>query len=117
LPPGRGRAFRGEIAETPVRERALATAHLLPGRDQHPGRRSTQAVSTAWSVAQSASCLSPDRAWRCSLPPDLWCAIASRLMEVADLDVFIAAMQDQAMADAMQDDGVLPETLVLLIEE
>ena len=39
------------------------------------------------------------------------------LMDVADLDVVMAAMQDQAMADAMEYDGVLPETLVLPVEE
>jgi hypothetical protein len=39
------------------------------------------------------------------------------LMDVADLDVVMAAMQDQKMADAMGYDGVLPETLVLLVEE
>lgn len=39
------------------------------------------------------------------------------LMDVADLDAVMAAMQDQAMADAMEYDGVLPETLVLLVEE
>jgi len=38
------------------------------------------------------------------------------LMDVDDLDVVMAAMQNQAMADAMEYDGVLPETLVLLIE-
>jgi hypothetical protein len=41
----------------------------------------------------------------------------SVLMDVADLDVVMAAMQDQKMADAMEYDGVLPETLVLLVEE
>ena len=39
------------------------------------------------------------------------------LMDVADLDVVMGAMQDQKMADAMEYDGVLPETLVLLVEE
>ena len=39
------------------------------------------------------------------------------LMDVVDLDVVMAAMQNQAMADAMEHDGVLPETLVLLVEE
>ena len=39
------------------------------------------------------------------------------LMDVADLDAVMAAMQEQAMADAMEYDGVLPETLVLLVEE
>jgi hypothetical protein len=39
------------------------------------------------------------------------------LMDVADLDVLMAAMQDQEMADAMEYDGVLPETLVLLVQE
>jgi hypothetical protein len=39
------------------------------------------------------------------------------LMDVADLDAVMTAMQDQAMADAMEHDGVLPETLVLLVEE
>ena len=38
------------------------------------------------------------------------------LMDVADLDVVMAAMQNQAMADAMEYDGVLPETLVILVE-
>ena len=38
------------------------------------------------------------------------------LMDVADLDVLMAAMENQAMADAMEYDGVLPETLVLLVE-
>lgn len=38
------------------------------------------------------------------------------LMDVADLDVVMAAMQNQAMADAMEYDGVLPETLVMLVE-
>jgi len=38
------------------------------------------------------------------------------LMDVADLDVVMAAMQSQAIADAMEYDGVLPETLVLLVE-
>jgi hypothetical protein len=39
------------------------------------------------------------------------------LMDIADLDVVMAAMQNQAMADAMEHDGVLPETLVFLVEE
>ena len=39
------------------------------------------------------------------------------LMDVADLDAVMAAMQDPAMAEAMAYDGVLPETLVLLVEE
>jgi hypothetical protein len=38
------------------------------------------------------------------------------LMDVPDLDAFTAAMQTQAAADAMSHDGVLPETLVLLVE-
>ena len=38
------------------------------------------------------------------------------LMDVDDLDVVMAAMQNQAMADAMEYDGVLPETLVILVE-
>jgi hypothetical protein len=38
------------------------------------------------------------------------------LMDVADLDVVMAAMENQAMADAMEYDGVLPETLVILVE-
>jgi hypothetical protein len=38
------------------------------------------------------------------------------LMDIADLDVVMAAMQTQPMADAMEHDGVLPETLVLLVE-
>jgi hypothetical protein len=39
------------------------------------------------------------------------------LMDIADLDVVMAAMQNPAMAAAMEYDGVLPETLVLRVEE
>jgi hypothetical protein len=39
------------------------------------------------------------------------------LMDVPDLDAVMAAMQSQAAADAMAHDGVMPETLVLLVEE
>jgi hypothetical protein len=39
------------------------------------------------------------------------------LMDVADLDAVMAAMDSQAAADAMAHDGVLPETMVLLLEE
>ena len=38
------------------------------------------------------------------------------LMDVADMDVVMAAMQNEAMAEAMAYDGVLPETLVILVE-
>jgi hypothetical protein len=38
------------------------------------------------------------------------------LMDVADMDAVMAAMQTQGATDAMDHDGVLPETLVLLVE-
>ena len=38
------------------------------------------------------------------------------LMDVADLDAVVAFNQTQAAAEAMAYDGVLPETLVILIE-
>jgi hypothetical protein len=38
------------------------------------------------------------------------------LMDVADMDVVMAAMETPAMTDAMAYDGVLPETLVILVE-
>ena len=38
------------------------------------------------------------------------------LMDVPDMDDFTAAMQTEASAEAMAHDGVLPETLVILIE-
>ena len=38
------------------------------------------------------------------------------LMDVADMDVVLSAMQTPALADAMEYDGVLPETLVILTE-
>ncbi|MEO8696683.1 MAG: hypothetical protein ABI658_24450 [Acidimicrobiales bacterium] len=38
------------------------------------------------------------------------------LMDVADMDDVMAAMQTPAAAAAMEHDGVLPETLVLLVE-
>jgi hypothetical protein len=39
------------------------------------------------------------------------------LMDVADMDVVMAAMQTPGAAAAMEHDGVLPETLVLLVEQ
>ncbi len=38
------------------------------------------------------------------------------LMDVADMDAVMAAMQTDAAAQAMEHDGVLPETLVMLVE-
>jgi hypothetical protein len=38
------------------------------------------------------------------------------VMDVADMDALAAAMETQAAADAMAHDGVLPETLVILVE-
>ena len=38
------------------------------------------------------------------------------LMDVADMDAVTAAMETQAAADAMAHDGVVPETLVILVE-
>jgi hypothetical protein len=38
------------------------------------------------------------------------------LMDVADMDALTAAMQTDAAAEVMAYDGVLPETLVILVE-
>jgi hypothetical protein len=38
------------------------------------------------------------------------------LMDVADMDALMGAMQSEQAAEAMAHDGVLPETLVLLVE-
>ena len=38
------------------------------------------------------------------------------LMDVADLDALTAGMQTEQAAEAMAFDGVLPETLVILVE-
>ena len=38
------------------------------------------------------------------------------LMDVPDMDAFQAAMQSEGAAEAMDHDGVLPETLVILVE-
>ena len=38
------------------------------------------------------------------------------LMDVPDIDALKSAMKSKAAADAMAYDGVLPETLVLLVE-
>jgi hypothetical protein len=38
------------------------------------------------------------------------------LMDVADMDKVMAAMETPEAADAMAHDGVLPETLVILVE-
>jgi hypothetical protein len=39
------------------------------------------------------------------------------VMDVADMDALTAFMETQEAADAMAHDGVLPETLVLLVEQ
>jgi hypothetical protein len=38
------------------------------------------------------------------------------VMDVSDMDVVMAAMETDAAGDAMSYDGVLPETLVILVE-
>jgi hypothetical protein len=38
------------------------------------------------------------------------------LMDVADMDAVMAAMTTEAAAEAMASDGVVPETLVILVE-
>jgi hypothetical protein len=38
------------------------------------------------------------------------------LMDVPDMDAVMAAMETQAAAEAMAHDGVVPETLVILVE-
>jgi hypothetical protein len=38
------------------------------------------------------------------------------LMDVPDMDAVMAAMQTEAGAEAMAHDGVLPETLVIMVE-
>lgn len=38
------------------------------------------------------------------------------LMDVADMDALMGAMQSAEAAEAMAHDGVLPETLVILVE-
>jgi hypothetical protein len=39
------------------------------------------------------------------------------LMDVADMDAVMAAMETPAAGEAMAHDGVLPQTLVILVEE
>lgn len=39
------------------------------------------------------------------------------LLEVPDMDALMSAMHGEAVADAMAYDGVIPETLVILVEE
>jgi len=39
------------------------------------------------------------------------------LMDVADMDAVMAFMQTEPAGEAMEYDGVLPETLVMLVEE
>jgi len=38
------------------------------------------------------------------------------MMDVPDMDAVMAAMETEAAAEAMKYDGVLPETLVILVE-
>jgi hypothetical protein len=37
-------------------------------------------------------------------------------MDVPDMDAVMAAMETEAAAEAMAHDGVIPETLVILVE-
>lgn len=39
------------------------------------------------------------------------------LMDVPDMDALMEAMQSEAAAEAMAHDGVVPESLVILVEE
>ena len=39
------------------------------------------------------------------------------MMDIPDLEAVMAALQTKAAADAMAADGVLPETVVMLVEE
>jgi hypothetical protein len=39
------------------------------------------------------------------------------LMDVADMEALMSAMQSEGAAEGMTHDGVLPETLVILVEE
>jgi hypothetical protein len=39
------------------------------------------------------------------------------LMDVPDIDALTAAMQSKAVSEAMAFDGVVPESLVILVEE
>jgi hypothetical protein len=39
------------------------------------------------------------------------------LMDVPDMDALMAAMQSNSAAEAMAHDGVVPESLVILVEE
>jgi hypothetical protein len=41
---------------------------------------------------------------------------AAVLMDIPDMDAVMAAMSGDQMKDAMEYDGVLPETLVILVE-
>jgi hypothetical protein len=41
---------------------------------------------------------------------------AAVMMDVPDMDALMAAMQTKASADAMASDGVVPESLVILVE-
>jgi hypothetical protein len=38
-------------------------------------------------------------------------------MDVPDMDALMAAMQSEAAGEAMAHDGVIPESLVILVEE
>jgi hypothetical protein len=42
---------------------------------------------------------------------------AAVLMDIPDMDAFVAVMQTDNAREAMQHDGVLPETLVMLLEQ
>jgi hypothetical protein len=81
-------------------------------RSTHPGRltdlgtaRRREEFFGPLGVTNIRTFVDPENATRVGL-----------VMDVADMNAVMAAMETEAAADAMAHDGVLPETLVILVE-
>lgn len=81
-----------------------------------PGERSRTSARVRPEPPRTARPIeSPGRYIRTFVDPTNLTRVAV-LMDVPDMDAVMAAMESTAAADAMAYDGVLPETLVLLVE-
>jgi hypothetical protein len=84
----------------------------LPGGAREAIARHEQVAAAVIWVADSAPRVAR---WTFTSPENP--SHVAIVMDVADLDALMAALQTPGGAAAMEHDGVLPETLVLLAEE
>jgi hypothetical protein len=103
------RSGHGETAEpTPPKETQVPTIigyHDVTDTDHWLASPKREEVFGPLGVTNIRTFVDPENRTRVAV-----------LMDVADMDTVMAAMQTVEMADAMKYDGVLPETLVILVE-